>query len=62
MSDPYLLTVCTGTVSGKPARIIAILHSMARWDPGARTVPTTRSPIACNNFFLSDLSARNKQL
>ena len=44
----HLLTVWMGTVSGKPASSMAMRHSMALWEPGASTVPTTRSPIACS--------------
>ena len=43
----YLLTVRTGTVSGKPARNMAILHSLARCPLKGRTEPITTSPIAC---------------
>lgn len=42
-----LLTVRTGTDSGKPARNMAMRDSLARCDEGPRTLPTTMSPIAC---------------
>lgn len=32
------------TVSGKPARNMAILHSLARWEEGPSTEPITTSP------------------
>jgi len=42
-----LLTVRTGTVSGKPARNMAMRASLARWLDGPSTLPTTISPTAC---------------
>ncbi len=42
-----LLTVRTGTVSGKPARNMAMRASLARWLDGPSTLPTTMSPTAC---------------
>jgi len=47
--EVHLLTVWMGTVSGKPASSMAMRHSMCLCDPGASTVPTIRSPIACKS-------------
>jgi hypothetical protein len=41
-----LFTVCTGTVSGIPARNIAMRHSLARCEEGPRTLPMTTSPMS----------------
>lgn len=45
-SPLHLLTVRTGTVSGKPARNMAMRLSLARWELGPSTLPTTMSPTA----------------
>lgn len=42
----HLFTVCTGTVSGIPARNMAMRHSLARCDEGPRTLPMTTSPTS----------------
>ena len=43
----HLLTVRTGTVSGNPARNMAMRDSFARWLEAPSTLPTTISPTAC---------------
>ena len=48
MCPANLFTVRTGTVSGKPARNMAMRHSFARWELGPSTLPTTMSPTACS--------------
>ena len=48
MCPADLFTVRTGTVSGKPARNMAMRHSLARWELGPSTLPTTMSPTACS--------------
>ena len=40
------MTVCTGTVSGMPARNMAMRHSLARCEEGPRTLPMTTSPTS----------------
>lgn len=45
----HLLTVCTGTEVGKPARNMAIRHSLARWLEGPITLPKHTSPTACRS-------------
>jgi hypothetical protein len=47
-AQAHLFTVRTGTVSGKPARNMAMRASLARWLEGPSTLPTTMSPTACS--------------
>jgi hypothetical protein len=44
---------------GKPAYSEAILHSIALWDPGAKTVPTTMSPTSLGFKFVWATRAYN---
>jgi hypothetical protein len=47
--EHWRLTVCTGTLSGKPARNMAMRHSLARWLEGPITLPKHTSPTACTH-------------
>ena len=40
------LTVCTGTVSGMPAKNDAMRHSLALCELAPRTLPMTMSPMS----------------
>jgi len=44
--------VCTGTLSGYPARNIAMRASVARCDPPPSTDPTTMSPTSAGSIFV----------
>ena len=60
------MTVRTGTVSGYPAKNMAMRHSLARWELGPSTLPMTTSPITCDtqaivNDAQSNLTIRSRQ-
>lgn len=48
-------------IPGNPAQNAAILHSLALWEPGGKTVPTTISPTSFGIRLVFSINAYNKQ-